>query len=287
MIESTSSYTVRGNILDLSRNSLKQVGRLFEEPFLFLPVFFLDLSGNCFESVEFSFSNLEDLRYLYLQENKIAFLVENAFESLKQLLQLDISMNRLTAIQRNTFKSLTTLENLNISSNSIEIIHSYKFEFNCYLITLDMSGNLIENIHSHTFGNLIYLKNLHLQLNHLKTISKLDSLISIRNICLDNTLIVEGNFSNVVSLKQSIQVQLYKKSLDINYLKSINVIMIQNMTQSRNMTSEHLSAYCNATLFLVKHNISLNLKTDDEFNSFFSLCVQYAHDYMFIESSLD
>jgi Leucine-rich repeat (LRR) protein len=278
-------YTANIQYLNLSSNYLKQVGNIFTPLYWwnpFLPITILDLSNNQFESLNFSFTNLPYLKYLYLSRNRLTHLSNETFLPLHLLLELDISNNELTLIERNTLKSLETLEYLNMSSNLIKYIYQDQFHLLIHLIYLDISNNSIETIHPDTFSDLIKLENLFIHINSLKIINKLTGLRAITNIYLDSRLIVE-NPINVFNLKESIQIQLYKNtSRGIIYLKSVNMI-----TYPHNLTNGDLDDYCRASIFLIKYNISLNLKTDHDFDDFFSYCEPFAAENMFTESSLD
>jgi Leucine-rich repeat (LRR) protein len=276
-------YNINLRYLNLSSNSLKYIGNIFTNHITNsenVPIISLDLSNNHFEIFNLSFVNLVYLQYVYLQKNKISYLEENIFSPLKLLLLLDISNNRLMLIKENTFLDLPTLKYLNISSNLLKSVYPRQFLSLVNLIDLDMSNNSIDQIVSQTFSYLTNLQNFFIHLNPIKTINKLDGLYAIKNIYLDSDLIIK-DMLNVVNLRDSIQIQLYKNtSRGIIYLKSVNVI-----TYTRNVTNDDLDDYCRASMFLIKYNISLNLKTDQDFNNFFSNCKQFAAENMFTESS--
>jgi Leucine-rich repeat (LRR) protein len=268
--------------LDLSSNRLKNMGNIFTSRTynMSFPLLSLDLSSNRFESLDFNFDNLVNLKHLYLSRNRISYLNEDTFSSLIILAELDISCNNLNRIESNTFKSLDSLEFLNISSNPLESIFQDQFVSLGNLADLDASNDSIEYFHANTFANLINLKNLFIHMNRLKFIEKLVGLSFIKNIYLDLYLII-SNPTNVVNLKESIRIKFHKKSRGISYLKSVNVITYPPMLET--MTSNE---YCSAEMFLIKYNISLNLKTDRDFDYFIGSCEQFSHENMFIESDL-
>jgi hypothetical protein len=215
---------------------------------------------------------------LYLREIRLTCLEENTFSSLKLLIQLDISNNRLSTIGRTIFNNLDSLEYLNISSNLIKYIYMDQFSSLINLFDLDMSDNLIEHFYPSTFCNLTRLKNLYFHMNRLKVIDKLDGLNSIKNVYLDSSLLLE-NFTNVVNLKDSIHIKLYKKSRDISYFKSVNVISYSTYTLNNS-----INEYCSVYMFLIKYSVSLNLKTDEDFDLFFDNCLLFSTQTMFVES---
>jgi Leucine-rich repeat (LRR) protein len=251
--------------LNLSYNNLKHAKNIVSS-FQKLYIANLDLSSNMLESLNFSFNNLEHLKYLYLKNNQINLFEKEAFSGLKLLLGLDISNNRLPLIERTTFKTLNSLDYLNVSSNFIQYIYQDQFSSLVNLVDLDMSNNTIEYFDSKTFSDLISLENLCIHMNRLKTIDKLDGLSSIRNIYLDISLLLE-NFTNVVNLRNSIQVKLHKESRNIIYLKSVNVITYPHI-----VTNDSVNEYCIVSMFFIKYNISFNLKTDEDFDSTTSNC---------------
>jgi Leucine-rich repeat (LRR) protein len=281
-------YPMRMKYLNLSHNDLTDIGNLFEykskQINLPLPITTLDLSNNRFGSLNFSFHNFIFLEILYLQKNRLTYLEEELFAPLKILTTLDISSNNLSYIKRNTFQPLFSLELLNISSNSLKFIYEDQFSALVNLIDLDLSNNSIQYLHQSTFSNLKSLKNLFIQMNRLKFIAKLDGMTVITNIYLDSYLILT-NSTNVANLKESIQVKFYKKSLGISFLKSVNVISYST-AKTISLSDESMSKYCNASMFLIKYNIPLNLKTEENFDAFIANCSQFSTKYMFVESSL-
>jgi hypothetical protein len=268
----------------MSNNNLKHFGILFGVPGYFsrqfIPITTLDVSSNLIENINFTFEYSEGLKYLFMQGNKLKVLEASIFAPLRLLISLNISRNQLSLIERNTFTNLNTLEYLNASSNLIKFVYEDQFSTLIYLVDLDISNNSIEKIHSKTLANQMRLKNLFIHLNPLKYIDKLDGIDAIRNFHLDSHLIV-ANFSNVFNLKESIQITLYKKSRGISYLKAVNVI-----TYLQNVSDYDLNEYCHASMYLIKHSVSLNLKTDQDAGEFFIHCEQYSSEFMFIESSL-
>jgi Leucine-rich repeat (LRR) protein len=274
-------YPVSNFYLNLRNNSLQYVGNLFAKKSSYfqdpiLSVVTIDLSLNSFESINFSLEYLKNLQNFYIQENRITSLIENAFLELKQLRLLDISKNRLSFIERNIFRSLSSLEILNLSCNLIKQIHQNQFSSLINLIDLDISDNSIEYIHPQTFSQLARVRNLYVHKNNVKFIDELDGLSSIKNIYLDSSLLLD-NFTSLINLKESIQVRFYKKSLGISYLRSVNVI-----TYPQDVSLDHLEEYCVIYLFLIRHNISLNLKTAGDFDYFFSFCKPFSAKSMFI-----
>jgi Leucine-rich repeat (LRR) protein len=270
--------------LNLSNNGLDYIGFLFDKLLSynadpFNPMTTLDLSRNRFETLNFSLEFLTALQDLHLQENRITYLKENTFSELSKLLKLDISQNKLIFIEKYTFMSLPVLEHLNMSCNLIKLINIDQFSSLVNLIELDMSYNSIEYFHPHTFLNLRSLKNLYFQMNSVRSIEKLIGLASIRNIHLDLNLLLEN--TSAVNLEESIHVKFYKKSLDINYLISVNII-----TYPQNSTFNYLDKYCATLLFLIKNKISLNLITEEDFDSFFTSCRIYSAKNMFVASVL-
>jgi hypothetical protein len=97
-----------------------------------------------------------------------------------------------------------------------------------------------------------------------------------------DTHLIVANSANVLNLKDSIRVQFDKNSRGIVYLKAVNVITRPVIVENGNET--FIAEYCAASFFLIRHSISLNLKTDDDYERFYATCESFAAHSMFIES---
>lgn len=125
---------------------------------------YLNLSGNLLRRLdETSFSDLHQLRELYLQRN-IIFELDDAFASNTKLQRLNLAFNYLPCVRN---FDLTQLQVLNMSHNFIEWFSSRQdFNDTFQLETLDLSDNRLLFFpflptHSH-------LKNLYLSHNRIR-----------------------------------------------------------------------------------------------------------------------
>ncbi|XP_071945434.1 G-protein coupled receptor GRL101-like [Antedon mediterranea] len=82
----------------------------------------LDISGNNIRVITNNmFSELANLKRLYIQENKLTKLEDNVFENANNLLYLDMHANGIKQLNRHTFSGLNKLEYLDISDNNIDL----------------------------------------------------------------------------------------------------------------------------------------------------------------------
>ena len=130
------------------------------------------------------------------------------------------------------------------------------------------------------FKSLFYTMNslwssVYLHMNQLKSIENFEGLASIRNIHLDSNLL-RSNFKNLVNLKDSIQVNLIKTTRNISMFRSVNIIYSDLTMSSVSLYDQNvLEIDCQATVFLARFNIQLNLKTDAGFHYFFNSCKEF------------
>ncbi|XP_048380280.2 slit homolog 3 protein-like [Stegostoma tigrinum] len=134
--------------IDLSNNQIRHF-----EPDRPLPIEKLDLSANSLTRIP-DFSNLQNLRKLILDYNKIHALPKGAFEELKKLGELSISGNTIQVIPANMFDPLKSLKHLTLSANNIENFPKNALDNMQYLDLFDISNNNLQSI-PEDFVNLI------------------------------------------------------------------------------------------------------------------------------------
>ena len=121
------------------------------------------------------------------------------------------------------------------------------------------------------------MKNLYLHMNELKIINIISGLMSIRIYIYLDSILLRSNFTNLVNLKNSIQVKLIKTTHPgIKMYRSVNIIYISPTMRNVSLDDASVLEFdCNATVYLARFNIQLNLKTDSGFNDFFNSCKEF------------
>ncbi|XP_052071857.1 toll-like receptor 13 [Mytilus californianus] len=90
---------------------------------------FLDLCGNHLNSNILTriISQLQQLRYLNLENTRLGFLPNNVFSELPVIETLIMNMNRIYGWDRDVFAHLTSLQYLDLSHNLIKIVNESSF----------------------------------------------------------------------------------------------------------------------------------------------------------------
>jgi Leucine-rich repeat (LRR) protein len=180
----------------------------------------LFLSGNKITNLDKDiFSNLTQLRILYLSDNKITNLDKDIFSNLTQLQQLDLSNNNISHLDEDIFSNLSQLENLILSDNNLTNIEN--FSNLTQLQMLDLYNNKLTNLDKDIFKNLTQLQILCLNDNKLTTIPS--SITFCRNIITFNYSNNEinyippniQNFLNRIK-QQSNKLQVYNDNQNIH-----------------------------------------------------------------------
>jgi peroxidase len=110
-----------------------------------------------------TFGELKNLEMLSLQENQIAAIDQTAFKGLVSLKYLYMSNNKLTFILPNTFSELKNLAKLKLDHNQIVIIHPDAFKGLGSLKQLFINNNSYSDfIYNNTFAELKSLTKLNI-----------------------------------------------------------------------------------------------------------------------------
>lgn len=201
--------------LDLSSNSLNSFQCELISQLVNLEL--LDLSNNFASSIDGCLMFKSNLKYLYLNNNRIGSLglndvpnliqvdlSHNYFESfpvfsfdlvrythVSTLVSIDLSSNRIHKLPPNEMYKLKSAKSVNLAYNLLETLEDAVFEQFLELEYLSLAYNRLTFIGEKTFANLISLKYLNLSSNDIKSIASrsfqtLDKLelLNISNISL-------------------------------------------------------------------------------------------------------
>ena len=156
----------------------------------------LDLGNNRLSNFPSStaFSELRQLKHLYIDDNQLLKLQPSQFADLS-LLTLSLARNRISSIPINALIGLTVedldlsenkllelkgeslqpialhLATLNVAYNPIRVLHPHTFEGLRLLETLNISACSLTSLPAETFSHLYNLRKLDASWNHLQNIS--------------------------------------------------------------------------------------------------------------------
>ena len=161
----------------LNRLSLRnnQIRRILEDSFVCTArLTSLNLGNNYLEgqnnACNLVWRNLLNLKYLFLDGNRINALTNNCFIHLVSLQTLDLSGNNISDLVSDAFRGLDRLTSLVLTHNNIQQLRNDTFPRDFYnLMYLYIDQNQIEIIHHNSFLPLTNLKGLYLEKNFLAT----------------------------------------------------------------------------------------------------------------------
>ncbi|XP_069760263.1 leucine-rich repeats and immunoglobulin-like domains protein 3 isoform X2 [Narcine bancroftii] len=167
-IPSFGIIAVNITLLSLSSNKIAEVQSEQLIPFQSLET--LDLSNNqIFELTKFP---PLQLRYLYINNNKITSLDPGCFDNLSQTLQvLKLNRNKISAIPSKMFK-LPRLQHLELSRNKIKKVEGLAFQGLSALKSLRLQRNGISQLMDGAFWGLSNIEILQLDFNNLTEVTK-------------------------------------------------------------------------------------------------------------------
>nr|XP_040016457.1 leucine-rich repeat and fibronectin type-III domain-containing protein 5 [Gasterosteus aculeatus aculeatus] len=129
----------------------------------------LTLSRNTIGSIApLAFKDLENLRALHLDSNRLARIINDTFSGMSKLHHLNLNNNQLTHIQIGAFNDLTALEELDLSYNNLESAPWVAIQRMSNLHTLNLDHNMLSYIPEGTFSGLQKLKRLDVTSNKLQ-----------------------------------------------------------------------------------------------------------------------
>ncbi len=248
--------------LDLSRNELPKIPKINNRAFR------INLCNNNITTVKNdSFNNFRSLIDLNLSFNQIKTIELDAFSGLFFIKQIDLSFNKLEYLNPHLFSKTYIIFplNLNLSNNLIKVIDGSLLQNLKSLVELNLSFNSIDSIHDDSFINLRFLKTLFLNDNNYIPLTNrtLLGLKSIKNIYLSSNLFLSQ--SNIMSIIKSLQLNQKRAIYPIIYYDAIYMISVGNFSYTREL--------CDLTLFFIKHNLHLNLRTADDITRFLEDCL--------------
>ena len=195
------------------------------------------------------FAGLEDLKYLYLDYNKLCLIIPGAFENLAQLQMLSLYNNMLSEIQSGMFRGLIGLERLYLEYNMIHAIEQGAFNELLRLKLLRLDDNMLTRIETGVFENLSLLHILSLADNMLSEIevgqfNGLKSLTALHLFRNSMYLIEAGSFACLINLDYIIL-----SSNDISYLDPTTFAEMRNLTsidiKRNDITTFHAETFKN------------------------------------------
>jgi Leucine-rich repeat (LRR) protein len=273
-------------LINLENNKLQKAGDLYLN---FMPIQTLKLSNNQLETypvfdvnfainepsrlTQFYLNNnnlvnisqfsewLGSLEYLDFNDNKIELIEPNAFINVRILKNLSIANNKLSKIVNNNFEPLFSLKYLYLSNNYISYVENGSFANLNKLIKLDLSYNSLKSIENDMFYGLSNLKDLYMNsfYNFLIFEQSFDYLESASNVYLNESILyyLKNKCYFIKSLKRKIERQINEFYY---YYNSINLI-----TDSKEIN-------CELTFELIQFNIHLNIKSENDFEKFYTKC---------------
>ncbi|XP_046877728.1 leucine-rich repeat and fibronectin type-III domain-containing protein 5 [Hypomesus transpacificus] len=129
----------------------------------------LTLSRNTIGSISpHAFKDLENLRALHLDSNRLARLTNDTFSGMSKLHHLILNNNQLVHIHIGAFNDLTALEELDLSYNNLESAPWVAIQRMSSLHTLNLDHNMLSYIPERTFSGLQKLKRLDVTSNKLQ-----------------------------------------------------------------------------------------------------------------------
>jgi Leucine-rich repeat (LRR) protein len=225
----------------------------------------IHLNDNQLEKIEYFSFIFGKLNLANFESNNISFIDSDAFLNCRSLEFLSIANNRLINISQNNFHFLFSLVYLNLSFNRIEIIEKNSFKNLNKLKSLDLNYNKLHSIENNLFFGLTNLNFLSLlSQNKLKILNQSFSYLPrISTIVLNESLVIENECILVQIQDKKVQRAISNKYV---FFKSINLLTV-NFSFNDNFSQK-----CDMVFRFFQFNVHLNLKTDENFDNFYSSC---------------
>jgi Leucine-rich repeat (LRR) protein len=175
----------------------KNISIFPESHFTGLTIQTLNLFKNEIEEIqEKSFSGINMVTHVYLNENLIRKINAGSFSELHTLIHIDLSSNQLSKIEPFQFKNLTRLEFLSLNENRIEIILTDSFKGLFSLRTLFLNKNQLKLVAMDFFSDLRVLNLVKFDENQIQFLNnETFGPINLRSV---TKIILEKNFINSI-----------------------------------------------------------------------------------------
>ncbi|XP_043557517.1 nyctalopin isoform X1 [Chiloscyllium plagiosum] len=139
---------------------------------------------NNFRRIPAAVRATETLRLLYLERNRIEAVAYNSLQGLRRLKYLNLQNNKIAVIHEKGFKDCVELEYLYLNDNLLRNLPEFAFQELRLLKMLNLGGNALVNVSSTWFSQLVELEVLYLDRNAISyieegTFENLTSLISL------------------------------------------------------------------------------------------------------------
>ncbi|XP_063366897.1 chaoptin-like [Cydia amplana] len=143
--------------LNFSKNSISKIHKItFMELELLKD---LDLSYNQLQNIEFDTSNLKNLSYFYINNNKIKKIPKDMFAYLSSLQIVDLSFNIIEEVEMQSFEYLNKLKILKLNNNPLlTVMPSQLFKGLVSSTGLDLSYTYVNTIKDGALNSMKSLK---------------------------------------------------------------------------------------------------------------------------------
>ena len=178
----------------------------------------LNLSHNLLMDTKFAATLPPTLTKIYLQYNEIAEISSESFSKLNKLEVLVLNNNRITEIHRDSLRDLLSLKNLSLVDNGLMQIEAGSFKGLAALEILRLEFNDITELESGVFADLKNIKKIVLGWNGLSNLTG-DSLINLPDSL--ETLDLQYNFLETLKTGTFVNSPKYKLLLNNNNISNI------------------------------------------------------------------
>ena len=204
--------------LRLSFNEISNINVFSKVPFLNLNKLILSSNDISNVSVLKNCPNLDNLKYLALNDNKIV----DAEMNIGSLTYLDLSYNQINDIKFLSSEKFRDLQYLNLGKNNISVIFIFRSVFFSKLNTLYLYDNKIKNINVFCEVPFKNLKELNLSYNEIEDIDELSNVpfTKLKKLDLQGNKIF--NIGRLTRLPFSETTEIYINNNEIKYGNIIN-----------------------------------------------------------------
>ncbi|XP_063626474.1 toll-like receptor 3 [Cydia splendana] len=229
----------------------------------------LDLSYNQLQDIEFDTSNLYNLSYFYINNNKIKKIRNDTFKSLTALKVVDLSNNAIENIEILSFQNLKELESLNLNNNPlVEVIPPHMFSGLALTTELDFTNSKIKTIQNNAF-------------NGMESLKKFNSTHSKISVLEFNTFNGTGSIE-VLDLSYN---QIESFSINNTNIKFVKDLYLQ-YNKLQHVTDQTFSGLSNLSSLSLKGNNLINIENGAflDLNNLLKLDISANKDVVFNSS---